>query len=183
MRVTKGKLDGILVVEPDVFEDPRGFFLESYSKKKYFEAGITAEFVQDNHSKSIKNTIRGLHYQFKNGQDKLVRCVYGEVFDVVVDIRKNSPTFGQWESFRLSAANKKQVYVPVGFAHGFCVLSDFAEFEYKCSNYYFAEDDVGIAWNDPELAVEWPVALDEAIISKRDNNNPRLKDTSFIFDK
>lgn len=170
MKVEKTELDGVLIITPDVFEDERGFFFESYNKKKLAEAGINDEFVQDNHSKSIKNTVRGLHYQSSPGEAKLTRCTKGKVFDVIVDIRPDSPTFGKWIGTELSAENKRQVYIPIGCAHGFCVLSDEAEFQYKVTAYYHKETDVGIAWNDPDLGVEWP--LDgEAIISERDKNN------------
>lgn len=175
MKVIKGKLDGILIIEPDIFEDPRGFFLESYNRSKYSEIGIKEEFIQDNHSLSIKGTLRGLHFQLpQNPQVKLVRVTAGEVFDVVVDVRKNSPTFGKWESFILSAKNKKQIYVPLGFAHGFCVISDRAEFLYKCSSYYSPKDERAFAWNDPDVGIKWPV--DAPILSKRDQLHPFLKD-------
>lgn len=181
MKVSKTKLDGILEIEPKVFGDNRGFFMESYNRKVLAEHGITHDFVQDNHSASVKNTLRGLHYQIKPGQDKLVRCVIGEVYDVVVDIRKGSPTFGQWEGFHLSAENKKMVYVPKGFAHGFCVLSDYAEFLYKCTEYWSPVDERGILWNDPEIGVEWQ--LDgEPVLSDKDTQNPLLKDADLWFE-
>lgn len=179
MKITKTKLDGILLIEPKVFEDSRGFFMESYNYKKLMEYGIKLDFVQDNHSSSVKDTLRGLHYQINPGQDKLVRVIYGEVFDVVLDVRRNSPTFGQWESFILSAQNKKQLFVPKGFAHGFCVTSEHAEFVYKCSEYYAPKDERGIAWNDPELAINWPAKT--PILSPKDTKNPFLKDTEHDF--
>jgi len=179
MKITAGKLEGILVIEPKVFEDSRGFFYESYNHKVLQAHGVDLDFVQDNHSRSVKNTLRGLHYQINPGQDKLVRATIGEVWDVVVDIRENSPTFGQWESFVLSEKNKMQIFVPKGFAHGFCVLSDWAEFQYKCSEYWSPADERGIIWNDPDLKVEWPVT--EAILSSKDAENTLFKDIELYF--
>ena len=170
MKVTPTEIPEILIIEPDIFEDQRGFFFESYNYKKFSDLGISVEFVQDNHSKSVKNTLRGLHYQIKPGQDKLVRVIKGAVFDVAVDIRLGSPTFGQWVGIDLSAENKKQVFIPKGFAHGFCVTSDIAEFEYKCSEYYAPHDERGILWNDEKLNIQWPV--DQPILSKKDLENP-----------
>jgi len=174
MRVLTTPLSGILVIEPTVFKDTRGFFFESYNYKRYVDHGIDVTFVQDNHSQSVRNTLRGLHYQVNPGQAKLVRVVVGEVFDVAVDIRFGSPTFGQWFGAILSAENKKQMYIPVGFAHGFCVISDVAEFEYKCSDYYSPENERGILWNDPDLAITWPVK--EPILSEKDKRNNLFKD-------
>jgi len=179
MKVSKCKLDGILLIEPKVFEDSRGFFMESYNYKKLMEYGVKLDFIQDNHSSSVKDTLRGLHYQVNPGQDKLVRVIYGEVFDVVVDVRRKSPTFGQWESFILSAENKRQLFVPKGFAHGFCVTSERAEFVYKCSEYYSPKDERGIAWDDPSLAINWPTK--GPILSPKDTKNPLLKDTNNDF--
>lgn len=179
MKVSAGKLNGILIIEPKVFGDSRGFFLESYNAAKFAEIGIDLNFVQDNHSRSGQGVVRGLHYQINPGQDKLVRVIKGEVLDVVVDIRRNSPTFGQWESFVLSEDNKKQIFVPKGFAHGFCVLSEIADFSYKCSEYYSPEDERGIIWNDPEVGVEWPVK--DPVLSDRDLKLPLLKDTEPDF--
>ncbi|MCP4177567.1 MAG: dTDP-4-dehydrorhamnose 3,5-epimerase [bacterium] len=176
MKVSKCKLDGILIIEPDVFEDNRGFFLESYNRKKYEDIGIGVEFVQDNHSASTKGTLRGLHYQLNPGQSKLVRASLGEVFDVVVDVRKESPTFGQWESFIITAKNKKQIFIPRGFAHGFCVLSEYAEFLYKCDEYYSPKDERGFLWDDPEINVNWPIS--KPVLSKRDLSHPLFKDLS-----
>lgn len=176
MRVIETMLPGVLIVEPDVFEDARGFFFESYSYHKYAEHGITDTFVQDNHSLSMRGTLRGLHYQAAPGQAKLVRVARGSVFDVAVDIRWGSPTFGKWVGVELSAENRRQLYIPVGFAHGFCVTSDVAEFLYKCSNYYAAPLERGIAWDDPDLAIAWPVA--EPILSDRDRRHPRLAEAA-----
>ena len=181
MRVFTTPLSGVLVIEPTVFEDARGFFFESYHYKRYVEHGITATFVQDNHSRSVRNTLRGLHYQVNPGQGKLVRVVVGEVFDVAVDIRFGSPTFGKWFGTFLSAQNKKQMYIPVGFAHAFCVTSEVAEFEYKCTDYYSPKDERGILWNDPDLAIDWPVT--EPILSEKDKKNIRFRDIKreFVF--
>jgi len=169
MKVSTCKLDGILIIEPDVFDDNRGFFLESYNKKKYKDIGISVEFVQDNHSASTKGTLRGLHYQLNPGQSKLVRATSGEV----VDVRRKSPTFGQWESFILTAKNKKQVFIPRGFAHGFCVLSDYAEFLYKCDEYYSPKDERGFLWNDPKININWPIS--NPVFSKRDLSHHLFK--------
>ncbi|HHX42463.1 MAG TPA: dTDP-4-dehydrorhamnose 3,5-epimerase [Chloroflexi bacterium] len=172
MRVIQTEIPEVLIIEPDVFEDTRGFFLESYSQRRYAEHGINATFVQDNHSLSVRGTLRGLHYQAAPGQAKLVRVVRGAVFDVAVDIRWGSPTFGKWVGVELSAENKRQLYIPVGFAHGFCVTSEVAEFLYKCSSYYAPSLERGIAWDDPDLAIAWPVT--DPILSDRDRTHPRL---------
>ena len=174
MKVNKAPLDGILIIEPKVFEDPRGIFYEVYVAKRYEEHGISANFIQDNHSISEKGVLRGLHYQINPGQAKLVRVISGEVFDVMVDIRKESPTFGKWWSLNLSEANKLQVYIPVGFAHGFCTLSESAEVLYKCSDYYSPENERGIIWNDTDLAIEWPIM--NPILSEKDSVYPRFKE-------
>jgi dTDP-4-dehydrorhamnose 3,5-epimerase len=170
VKITKTPLDGLLVLEPDYFYDPRGWFVESWNKNRLVELGIHVDFVQDNHSGSVKNTLRGLHFQTAPGQSKLVRCTSGLIWDVAVDIRQNSPTFKQWFGIELSAENHKQLFIPLGFAHGFCVLSDWAEVQYKCSSYYDPEKETGIAWNDPDIAIEWPIH--EPLISERDVNNP-----------
>jgi dTDP-4-dehydrorhamnose 3,5-epimerase len=181
MVVTPTKIPDVLIIEPKVYEDERGFFFESYSQKVFQRHGIHLTFVQDNHSRSVKNTLRGLHYQINPGQFKLVRVVLGEVFDVAVDIRFGSPTYGKWVGIYLSAANKRQLLIPKGFAHGFCVTSDVAEFEYKCSNFYSPQDERGIIWNDPDLAIEWP--LDQPLLSQKDNNNPLFRSIKrdFVF--
>ena len=166
LQVSKTKIPGVLLIRPQVHEDTRGFFFESYHQAKLAEASIREGFVQDNHSKSCKNTLRGLHYQLKHPQAKLCRVVQGEVLDVAVDIRRGSPYFGQWVSATLSAANKQQILVPRGFAHGFVVLSETAEFLYKCSDFYYPEDEHGVLWSDPELAIAWNVA--EPLLSVRD---------------
>ncbi len=179
MQILAGKLEGILILEPKIFEDSRGFFYESYNSKKLSECGIDQNVVQDNHARSVKNTLRGLHYQINPGQDKLVRVSIGEVWDIVVDIRKDSPTFGEWESFLLSAENKKQIFIPKGFAHGFCVLSDWAEFQYKCSEYWSPDDERAIMWNDPDLKIDWPVS--NPILSPKDTKNILFKDIELYF--
>ena len=173
-NVKKSDLEGVLIIEPTIHTDSRGRFFESFQRERYKDLGITEEFVQDNQSVSHKNTIRGLHYRVEPEQSKLVRVIKGEVFDVVVDIRKSSPTFGQWRGYTLSDSNFLQIYIPAGFAHGFCVLSETAEFLYKVSEYYSAEKERGIIWNDPEIGVEWPTST--PILSKKDKLNPGLKD-------
>ncbi|MBS7598335.1 dTDP-4-dehydrorhamnose 3,5-epimerase [Pseudomonas sp. RC2C2] len=156
MKVTASALPDVLVIEPKVFGDERGFFFESFNERSFQEAtGIDAHFVQDNHSGSQKGVLRGLHYQIEHTQDKLVRVTAGEVLDVVVDIRRHSPTFGRWVSIRLSAQNNRQLWIPKGFAHGFVVLSDFAEFLYKTTDYYVPSAERCIRWNDPDLAIDW----------------------------
>ena len=146
----------VLMIEPDVYGDARGFFMETWHKKKFAEQGVTAGFVQDNHSRSSQGVLRGLHYQLRQPQGKLVRVVNGEVFDVAVDIRKGSPSFGQWTGARLSGETHAMMYVPPGFAHGFCVLSERVDFLYKCTAFYDPEDEQGIAWDDPAIGIDWP---------------------------
>ncbi len=160
MKITASKIPEVLVIEPTVYGDERGFFYESFNADVFQkETGITSQFVQDNHSRSAKNVLRGLHYQIKQPQGKLVRVVLGEVFDVAVDLRKNSPTFGQWVGEYLSAENKKMFWVPAGFAHGFVVLSDVAEFLYKTTDYYAPEYERSIRWDDADIAIEWPAGI------------------------
>ena len=173
-NVEKSDLEGVLLIQPAVHSDPRGIFFESFQKERYKEIGIDEEFVQDNQSVSQKNTIRGLHYRATPEQAKLVRVIRGEVFDVVVDIRRQSPTFGQWRGYILSDFNYLQIYIPVGFAHGFCVLSETAEFLYKVSEYYSAEKEKGIIWNDPDIGIKWPTS--NPVLSEKDKTNPALKD-------
>ena len=165
MQVSKTPIDGLLTIEPQIFADPRGMFYEVYSESRYEEHGIPC-FVQDNHSISKKGVVRGLHYQVNPGQNKLVRVTRGEIFDVAVDIRKQSPTYGKWWGLSLSETNNFQLYIPIGFAHGFCVLSELAEVLYKCSDYYSPENERGILWNDPDLAIDWPVK--DPILSEKD---------------
>jgi dTDP-4-dehydrorhamnose 3,5-epimerase len=174
MNVKDTPLAGLLVIEPRVFRDERGMFWETYHARRYAEAGIADPFVQDNASRSVKGALRGLHYQLKRPQGKLVWVVRGEVFDVAVDIRKSSPTFGKWYGLRLSGDEPKQLYIPPGFAHGFCVLSESAEFAYKCTNLYAPDDERGIMWNDPDIGIDWPVA--EPRLSPKDQRFARLRD-------
>jgi dTDP-4-dehydrorhamnose 3,5-epimerase len=150
-------LPGVFVVHPEVHADQRGYFLETYNEKKYSDAGLNVVFVQDNHSHSVRNVLRGLHYQLSHPQGKLIYVGVGEIFDVAVDIRTGSPTYGKWTGVTLNSTNRWQFYVPPGFAHGFCVLSECADVFYKCTELYRAEDDFGILWNDPQLAIDWPI--------------------------
>ena len=176
MKIVKTLLNDCVIIEPKVFGDSRGFFLETFQAERYAEiANITQPFVQDNHSRSGKGVLRGLYFQIKNPQGKLVRVVRGEVFDVAVDLRPDSSTFGQWEGVLLSEENKRQFWVPPGFAHGFVVTSDTADFEYKCTDYYDPSDEGSIAWNDPDLAITWPQDL-EVKLSEKDANAPRFKE-------
>jgi len=156
-KFVKTFIEGLYIIEPTIFGDERGYFMETYHAKEFTEAGIDVRFVQDNQSKSRKGVLRGLHFQYTNPQGKLVRVIKGEAFDVAVDLRKDSSTYGKWEGVILSEENKKQFYVPEGFAHGFLVLSDEAEFTYKCTNFYNANDEGGILWNDSDINIEWPV--------------------------
>ena len=175
----------LYVIEPKVFGDNRGYFMESYSKKDFDEAGLTMTFVQDNESRSSKGVLRGLHFQTKHTQGKLVRCTEGEVWDVAVDLRKGSPTYGQWEGVYLSAENKRQFYVPEGFAHGFVVLSDTATFNYKCTDFYAPDYDGGIPWNDKDVNIQWPIEGLDILLSEKDKNHKPLKeqDLPFVYEK
>src|SRR5690625_4747394 len=157
MKIIPTAIPDVLLIEPRVFEDERGFFMETWQRQKFAETGIDYEFVQDNHSRSTKGTLRGLHYQIHQPQGKLVRVTVGEVFDVAVDLRRSSPTFGKWVGEYLSADNKRMLWVPPGFAHGFYVLSSIAEFQYKCTDYYAPEYERTIQWNDPVVGIEWPL--------------------------
>ncbi len=174
------KIEGVYIIEPKVFGDRRGYFLETYQTKEFAKAGLNYHFVQDNQSSSRKGVLRGLHFQKTFPQAKLVRVLSGEVFDVAVDLRANSPTYGKWEAAVLSGDNKKQFMIPRGFAHGFVVLSDYAEFAYKCDEIYHPEDEGGIIWNDPEIAIEWP-DVGEIILSEKDKKNPKLADCKMEF--
>ncbi|HFD79169.1 MAG TPA: dTDP-4-dehydrorhamnose 3,5-epimerase [Gammaproteobacteria bacterium] len=174
MKVTPMEIPEVLLIEPDVFGDRRGFFLESWHRKKYAAAGLDVDFVQDNHSRSGRGVLRGLHYQLQQPQGKLVRVVTGKVFDVAVDIRRGSPTFGRWVGVELSGDNHRQLYVPPGFAHGFCVLSDSADFLYKCTDFYAPEYEHGILWNDPDIGIDWPGA--DFQVSDKDAANRLLRD-------
>ena len=170
------KLDGVVLLEPDVHGDERGFLLESFSAAAWAELGVDVEFVQDNHSRSRGGILRGLHFQTRPGQAKLVRCVRGRIWDVAVDLRRESPTYGTWEGHELDDERHRQLFVPVGFAHGFCVLSETADVHYKLSSYYDAATEAGIAWDDPELGIEWPVTDPE--LSERDRKAPRLAEVA-----
>lgn len=174
MNVIETRIPGVRILEPKVFGDERGFFMETYNEARYKEAGLPSNFVQDNLSLSARNVLRGLHFQNPDQQGKLVYVLQGEVFDVAVDIRAGSPTFGEWEGVTLSAENKRQFWVPEGFAHGFLVTSDTALFAYKCSAPYNAKADAGVRWNDPEIGIKWPV--EEPILSEKDKNAPLLWD-------
>jgi dTDP-4-dehydrorhamnose 3,5-epimerase len=175
MKISHSRLNGCVIIEPRVFGDERGFFLETFQAVRYEqEAGIDLPFVQDNHSRSARGVLRGLHFQKTKPQGKLVRVVRGEVYDVAVDIRKGSATFGEWEGVILSEDNKKQFWVPPGFAHGFVVLSDTADFEYKCTDYYDPSDEGSILWSDPDLNIPWPIA--NPVLSTKDESAKRLVD-------
>lgn len=171
------EIPGVVVIEPTVFGDDRGYFMETYQIDDFAAAGIDKPFVQDNQSRSTKGVLRGLHFQIEHPQSKLVRVVSGEVFDVAVDLRPDSPTYGKWEGAVLSAENRRQFFVPRGFAHGFLVLSDIAEFCYKCDDVYHPNDEGGLMWNDPEIGIEWPISEGmELVLSEKDKAHPGLKD-------
>ncbi len=172
MNIITTSLEGVLIIEPMVFKDNRGFFLETYNQNKYQKAGINRCFVQDNLSYSVNGTLRGLHFQIRHPQAKLVQVITGEIFDVAVDIRKGSSTFGKWTGVILSEHNKRQLFIPEGFAHGFCVLSNTAHFLYKCSDFYAPDDEGGIIWSDPNIGIEWPVK--DTLISGKDKYYPCL---------
>ncbi len=177
MNFIKTKIEGLIIIEPTVFGDDRGFFMETYNQQVFAQNGIDVTFVQDNHSQSTKGVLRGLHFQKPPfAQDKLVRCTCGEVLDVAVDIRKDSPTFGQYESVLLTQDNKKQFFIPKGFAHAFLVLSDIADFQYKCSNFYNKESEGGILWNDSQINIDWPKLESEFILSEKDKLWPTLEE-------
>lgn len=173
MNVIETELPGVLIIEPKVFGDERGFFLESFQRQRYRDAGIDYEFVQDNHSRSGRNVLRGLHYQIERPQGKLVRVTRGEVYDVAVDINPESRTYGRYVGVLLSERNHRQLWVPPGYAHGFCVLTDVADFQYKCTDYYDPSDEGGVAWNDPDVAIDWPVK--EPLLSDKDRVHPPLR--------
>jgi dTDP-4-dehydrorhamnose 3,5-epimerase len=172
LKFLETDLPGVLIVEPDVFRDPRGFFLETFHAARYREGGIPYDFVQDNHSKSVRGTLRGLHAQRRRPQGKLVRAAQGEIFDVAVDIRPGSPTFGKWTGAKLSADDFRQMFIPPGFAHGFCVLSDVAEVAYKCTDFYDRSDEIGLRWNDPAVGIAWPIR--DPLLSDKDAALPTL---------
>ena len=177
MKFVETSLPGVIRIEPRIFSDERGFFMETWQARRFHDVGIDADFVQDNFSHSSKGTLRGLHYQVQQPQGKLVRVVSGEVFDVAVDLRKSSPAFGQWVGEVLSAKNKNQLWVPPGFGHGFLVLSDMAEFEYKCTDYYAPEFERAIRWDDPDIGIDWPLPDGEQpVLSAKDAAAPFLQD-------
>jgi dTDP-4-dehydrorhamnose 3,5-epimerase len=174
VNIDSEKLDGLMVIRPDVFEDERGFFLETYRKDQFLDLGLPGDFVQDNHSRSSKGVLRGLHFQWDPPMGKLMRVTVGTAFLVAVDIRKGSPTLGEWFGIEVSAQNKKQVWAPAGFARGFCVLSDVAEIQYKCTGMYNNNGESGVLWNDPAIGIEWP--LKDPILSKKDEAAQTLKE-------
>lgn len=180
MRVVRTQIDGVWVVELDRFRDERGFFLESYHETKFRKMGIEDRFVQDNHSRSVRGTLRGLHGQLRRPQAKLIRVVQGEIFDVAVDVRPQSPSFGRWVGEVLTGENDRCLYIPRGFLHGFCVMSPTAEVEYKCSDLYVPGDEIGVRWNDPDLAITWPVP--DPILSAKDRALPELKVVRGLFE-
>mgnify|MGYP006355966331 FL=1 len=184
MEVLKTAIEGLLIIEPTVFGDSRGYFFESYNKQRFNEAtGLDIDFVQDNQSKSCYGVLRGLHFQKPPyAQSKLVRCVRGRVLDVAVDIRKSSPTFGKYVAVELTEDNHRQLFIPHGFAHGFVVLSEEAIFQYKCDNFYHKESEGAIAWNDPEINIDWTIPFDDVMLSDKDKVNPLLKDAEWLFE-
>ena len=174
LRFINTVLSGVTLIETDVFSDERGYFMETHHQQKYAACGMGKPFVQDNRSHSIRNVLRGLHYQLHHPQAKLIYVVSGEIFDVAVDIRRGSPTFGKWDGLRLSAEIGRQLFVPEGFAHGFCVLSETADVLYKCTDFYQPGDELGVAWNDPAIGINWPVS--GPLLSPKDSLYPRLRD-------
>lgn len=178
MKFIESPLPGVILIEPKVFADDRGFFMETYHLARFREAGIPAEFVQDNHSQSKRGVLRGLHYQEPHPQGKLVRCTRGALFDVAVDIRRGSPAFGKWYAVEISAENRRMLWVPPGFAHGFCAISEVADLVYKCTALYDAKSDRSILWNDPDIGIEWPVA--DPLLSPKDAVAPRLRDAQVL---
>ena len=174
LKIIETTLDGVLIIEPTVFGDHRGFFKETFNTQLYHESGLVLNFVQDNHSRSMRGVLRGLHLQKTRQQGKLVRCSFGAVFDVVVDVKPESSTFGQHVGVELNDTNHRQLWVPPGYAHGFCVLSSVADFEYKCTDFYFPDDEGGVIWNDPDIGIKWPI--DTPSLSKKDMKLPTLRD-------
>jgi dTDP-4-dehydrorhamnose 3,5-epimerase len=176
VKTLETRLDGLVLIEPQIFGDERGFLHESYRRSVYTEAGIDADFIQDNHSRSARGVLRGMHFQIGRGMAKLVRCARGAILDVAVDIRRGSPTFGEWEAFELNDENLHQLYLPIGFAHGFCTLSEQADVLYRCDAYYSPDTERGISYRDPDLAIEWPDL--ELTVSERDANAPNLAEVA-----
>ncbi len=181
MKIERTEISGFVVIEPRVFEDGRGFFVETFQQARFQEAGLDNRFVQDNHTRSQHGTVRGLHYQLRRPQGKLVGVVRGEIFDVAVDLRRGSPSFGQWLGVRLSEANHRLAYLPPGLAHGFCVVSDVADVVYKCTDYYAPEDEHTILWSDPQLAIDWP--LSEPILSSKDQAGTPFAEAAYFDGK
>ncbi|OON98016.1 MAG: dTDP-4-dehydrorhamnose 3,5-epimerase [Candidatus Epulonipiscium fishelsonii] len=177
MNIVETQIKDLVIIEPKIFGDERGYFFESYSEKDFHDIGLNMKFVQDNESRSAKGVLRGMHFQTKHTQGKLVRVVEGEVFDVAIDLREGSSTFGQWESVYLSAENKKQFYVPCGFAHGFLVISNFATFQYKCTDYYTPAYEAGILWNDKTVGIQWPLdRIEKLLLSPKDENQQTFEE-------
>ena len=181
MDIIETSLPGVLIIQPKVFGDERGFFMETWNRRLFAGIGIEGPFVQDNHSRSARNVVRGLHHQLPNPQGKLLRCVVGSLFDVAVDIRRGSPAFGRWTGVELSAGNKRMLWIPPGFAHGFCVTSAWGELVYKCTTLWDEAGDRSIAWDDPDIGIEWPLR-DKAILSAKDRLAPRLRATTVLPD-
>ena len=178
-RFLKTALPDVIIIEPDISRDERGFFMETYHQRRYTEGGIDCLFVQDNHSHSRRGTLRGLHYQLNHSQAKLIYMSRGEIFDVAVDIRRGSPTFGKWVGAHLTGENGHQIYIPKGFAHGFCTLSETADVIYKCTDFYSPGDEYGILWSDPDIGIDWPDK--NPLLSKKDSRNPRLSEISEVL--
>jgi len=174
MEVIQTSLDGVLIIEPKVFGDKRGFFKETFHQERYKELGISEDFVQDNFSRSSRGVLRGMHFQKTKPQGKLIQCLRGEIVDVIVDINPSSKTYGQYESITINDDNHRQVYIPPGYAHGFCVLSEIADISYKCTDFYFPEDEGGLIWNDPDVGIDWPIK--DPQLSPKDTVHPGLKD-------
>ena len=182
MEIIKTSIEGLLIIKPDVFKDERGYFFESYNKERFANEGLMMNFVQDNESKSSKGVLRGLHFQKPPfAQAKLVRVIKGRVLDVAVDLRTGSPTYGRYEAVELSEDNHRQFFIPRGFAHGFCVLSDEAVFQYKCDNYYAPQSEGAVIWNDPDLAIDWMIPAEDVILSDKDRKHPYLRDLGDVF--
>jgi len=183
MKVIPTAIEGVVVIEPDLFGDERGYFFESFSERRFCEQVRSVRFVQDNESKSSYGVLRGLHFQKPpHAQSKLVRVIKGRVLDVAVDIRRGSPTFGEYVAVELTAENHRQLFIPRGFAHGFSVLSDEAIFQYKCDNYYAPQSEGSVAWNDPDLAIDWRIPADKVLLSEKDRHHPCLKEAEWLFD-
>jgi len=177
MEVIQTSLDGVLIVEPRIFGDSRGFFKEVYHQDRYKEVGISEDFVQDNVSRSARGVLRGMHFQKSKPQGKLIQCLRGEIVDVIVDINPSSKTYGHYESITINDENHRQVYVPPGYAHGFCVVSEIADISYKCTDFYYPEDEGGLIWNDPDIGIDWPIK--DPNLSEKDKVHPQLKDLKF----